>query len=323
RTTDGGTTWADVTPPEPLPAPGESPKIATAFFMDANQAWATYAYEDFFTIPQYPIVWKTTDGGTTWQPSAYLDTRASVEFYAPQFFLFVDAQTGWLKASVGAGMSHDYSVLFRTSDGGATWTRIIDPSSSAYLQGCCKTGMVFADSQTGLVTAEQGPYVQVYILWTHDGGLTWESQNLPGPSSNPTILTDAFCSSHSPSMSSPQAVKLAVTCKQYGSGSTPTVFNFLYTSTDGGATWQTQEYPGGQVLFIGADFIWALDLDIHKSTDGGQTWTKVKTVIWKGQFSFVSQQTGWAVARNTPDIALVTTTDGAATWVELTPVIAP
>jgi hypothetical protein len=50
-------------------------------------------------------------------------------------------------------------------------------------------------------------------------------------------------------------------------------------------------------------------------------------VHWDGQFSFVSDSLGWAVARaagNTGTlIALVQTRDGAQSWVEIHPVIAP
>ena len=47
----------------------------------------------------------------------------------------------------------------------------------------------------------------------------------------------------------------------------------------------------------------------------------VKTVNWDGQFSFVTRDAGWAVARNADEIAFLTTSDGGETWQEIEAVI--
>ena len=57
--------------------------------------------------------------------------------------------------------------------------------------------------------------------------------------------------------------------------------------------------------------------------DGGRSWDFVKTVQWDGQFSFVSDQVGWAVARQGEALALVSTTNGGRTWNLLKPSISP
>lgn len=48
--------------------------------------------------------------------------------------------------------------------------------------------------------------------------------------------------------------------------------------------------------------------------DGGLSWVAAKQVNWEGQFSFINPQTGWAVARNEDEIALVATDDGDLNW---------
>jgi hypothetical protein len=58
------------------------------------------------------------------------------------------------------------------------------------------------------------------------------------------------------------------------------------------------------------------------TTDSGQTWTYLKTVNWVGQFSFIDETHGWAVARSGDEIALVNTTDGGRTWDIIEPQIA-
>jgi photosystem II stability/assembly factor-like uncharacterized protein len=46
-------------------------------------------------------------------------------------------------------------------------------------------------------------------------------------------------------------------------------------------------------------------------------------VDWLGQFSFVDEMRGWAVARSADASALVRTTDGGRTWELLEPIVSP
>ncbi len=52
------------------------------------------------------------------------------------------------------------------------------------------------------------------------------------------------------------------------------------------------------------------------TVDGGATWSFVHAVTWDGQFSFVDDQHGWAVARNEQEIALVRTENGGVKLVD-------
>jgi photosystem II stability/assembly factor-like uncharacterized protein len=67
----------------------------------------------------------------------------------------------------------------------------------------------------------------------------------------------------------------------------------------------------------------ALGRWIYLTQDGGKTWSTVKQVNWDGQFNFLTFNTGWAVARNAGQIALVNTVDGGRSWQEIKPVVAP
>jgi photosystem II stability/assembly factor-like uncharacterized protein len=97
--------------------------------------------------------------------------------------------------------------------------------------------------------------------------------------------------------------------------------SFLYATEDAGRTWRISAYPGGALLLLNDTTGWALSREIHKTENEGQTWRLIKTVSWDGQFSFVNEELGWAVARSAQAIALVRTTNGARTWSELEPVI--
>jgi photosystem II stability/assembly factor-like uncharacterized protein len=49
----------------------------------------------------------------------------------------------------------------------------------------------------------------------------------------------------------------------------------------------------------------------------------VKSVTWDALFTFIDPQTGWAIARADGQMALVKTSNGGASWLEIKPVIAP
>jgi photosystem II stability/assembly factor-like uncharacterized protein len=154
RTSDGGQTWVDVSPP----VDAGTPWAVTAFVLDEDHAWATFADPAAPPLangaPQ--VVWRTQDGGQTWTASQPLNL-SEAEYAAPSDLLFVDTLRGWLLAHVGAGMNHDYVMLFVTSDGGQTWERIADPTSTSPTNlpmSCTKTGLGFLNPETGWVTGD-------------------------------------------------------------------------------------------------------------------------------------------------------------------------
>lgn len=326
-TADGAQTWRDVTPPEPDPA-GSNP-AALGFFADAATAWVTYSSQGGMTVPATAVVWCTQDGGQNWQSSSPLDLQGLNELYLASDLVFVGPQDGWLLVHVGVGMSHDYVVLYRTTDGGQTWARLIDPYGDSGIQGCQKTALVFTSPQTGWLTGDcNGVMAGAFLFQTADGGQTWQPVTLPTPAGAPNLFSDPgpACGTWSPIFLSPQDGKLIVRCLDYTQD--PAVISYyLFTTHDGGSSWASTSSPAGSLAFTTDDTGWALGRDLFHTADGGQTWMEVKTVNWDGQFSFVSDSLGWAVARAASDagtlIALVQTSDGGQTWSEVYPAIAP
>ncbi|MBF8284907.1 MAG: hypothetical protein HW378_3822 [Anaerolineales bacterium] len=335
RTTDGGATWRDVTPPENNDPSAPLGKGATAFFLDASAAWVTYYDRTAGPAVSSPVVWRTTDAGQTWAASRTLNVSDG-EFYSPSDIVFVDVRTGWLLVHAGAGMMHDYVFVFATSDGGQTWERIVDPFTDTLPQSCGKTAMIFADAQTGWVTGDcQGvqpgaPYLQK----TTDGGRTWGAVELAPPADAPELFkTDTTaCGTYAPVAFSPESMVVAMQCNDFNTGR---FSSFLYTTADGGQTWTIHSLPAlfSSATFISAETGWVKarqndfpegPSDLYQTLNGGQTFAKIKTLNWLGsQFSFISAQVGWAVARSHEGSALVTTTDGGKTWKEIKPQIAP
>ncbi len=333
-TADGGQTWRDVSPPEARAAEPAG-RAAVAFFQNPQTAWATYFGRDI-APDRAARVWRTTDGGDTWQPSAPLDL-SDVEFFATSDLHFVDADYGWLLTHVGAGMNHDYVVVFATQDSGQTWTRVVDPfdSRADNLQmSCLKTGLGFLSAQTGWVTGDcQAVAPGVFLQRTDDGGRSWAAVTLPAPEALPDAFTrqDGGCGSYHLVTFAPQTVLLAVTCLVYADSLT--LYHFLYTSTDGGDTWTAQPLPARDHAWLDAATGWTIDpadpndpavlRGLYQTTDGGAHWTYINTVAWTAALNFVSPEEGWAVAQAGLELALVHTTTSGRSWALLAPVAAP
>jgi photosystem II stability/assembly factor-like uncharacterized protein len=277
-TADGGSTWKDITPPEPAPSSGNN-KSAIGYFQDARNAWVTYAYTGFI-VPTPAVVWRTQDGGATWQASHPLDLSGLSESFAPSDLYFVGGQAGWLLVHVGAGMNHDYVSLYRSQDGGITWTRLIDPNNDGGIQICHKTAILFTDPSHGWLTGDCNSVAPgVFLFKSSDGGITWQFVDLPDPVGAQGLFTDenVACGSYDPFFFSNDLGHLGVRCDNF-TVSPMTNNYYVYTTQDGGATWTSSTYPGESLYFFSADIGWAVSLKIQHTTDGGTSWSVLKSV---------------------------------------------
>jgi photosystem II stability/assembly factor-like uncharacterized protein len=319
-TTDGGDTWKDVTPPEALPDTGQQ-KAAIGYFQDVKTAWVTYFIGEGTPVPNNPVVWHTTDGGTSWTASQPLDMSGLSEIYVPTVMQFVAGQNGWILAHVGVGMNHDYVVIYRSTDGGSSWSRIIDPYNDGGIQGCTKNALVFTDATHGWLTGDcNGVMAGVLLYNSTDAGSTWQAITLPDPTGAPGVYEDMniACGSYNPFFFGNELGHLSVTCSDYTTQNITHSFYF-YTTQDGGKTWSGSSYPGESIYFFSADTGWALSSKIQQTTDGGKTWKPISDVTWSAQMDFISEKMGWAVARSATAEALVYSDDGGARWTEIAP----
>ncbi len=321
-TADGGQTWEDRTPPDSLASDPAEAESAWGYFADENTALALYAPQSGPSPTEAPVIWHTADGGNTWQASAPLPTTGNEDWFTPEAFAFVDEQTGWLLVHVGAGMSHDYSELFATTNGGTAWIRIADPHGSG-LQSLHNTGIAFADPQFGWVTKDNlGVMPGAFLEQTTDGGAAWEDIFLPPPPDFNWTSNLSQCAVQSPVFPAPQTGLVIVNCRTSDENPPRT---WVYRTINRGADWTWQELPtsASSLLFLGSDNGWAFGRDLYRTSDGGRSWTQFKTVTWDGQFSFVDALYGWAVARKDVRIALVNTADGGKTWQIIEPILVP
>ena len=323
-TTDGGSTWKDVTPPELQAVSGEQ-KTAVGFFQDTKTGWVTYAISGGNPVPTQVVVWRTTDGGAAWQASQPLDITGLTEIFVPSDLQVVGGQDGWLLVHVGVGMMHDYVALYRSTDAGVSWSRIIDPYTDGGIQSCTKSAMLFTDATHGWLTGDcHGVKAGVLLFNSTDAGLTWQEVTLPDPTGAANLFEDMnnACGSYDPFFFGNDLGHLSVTCTNFSSQQTTNSY-YIYTTLDGGSTWTGAAYPGTSLYFFSSDTGWSLSNKIQLTTDGGKTWKPISDVTWTPQMDFISEQIGWAVARSPSALALVKTDNGGARWTELVPSTGP
>lgn len=329
RTVDGGKTWQNVTPPTGAYSPGGF------FARDANTAWASDNHSGSGNGKTI-LLWRTSDGGRTWEASQPLYIADGFTFYFPSRMQFIDQNSGWLLASIEMGMN-GYTlreVLFRTTDGGNTWEKI-----NSFLENlgvCGNGGLAFIDSTTGWYgqscvgdgkTSAHFARDKYNIRHTTDGGDSFsfeammpmppEIQNLEA--TNPEMN----CGERRVVAFTPEVVGIEWECQLFWQPDQ--YYRYFSLSTDAGHTWNTWE-PTGNEYFLNATHGWRLlsPGQLQQTSDGGSNWVTIKTVAWENaQFDFISEQEGWALVTNADITALVHTTDGGRTWEEIKPVIVP
>jgi photosystem II stability/assembly factor-like uncharacterized protein len=207
RTTDGGRTWT----------PLLHAKIAAIRFASASRGWIALIDTP---SPGSSEVRETSDGGTTWRAS--LDTNAG-------FVAGLDAATtsiAWLLTNDTAYCSASDCAkyeLFRTDDGGLSWSDLGNPKNfTRNCSGGNLAGPLFASAGRGwlgLALGAGGAAVGLGgILRSDDGGWTWRCATTP-PNISVVSAADPF---HVWAMSQHRLTQSAA----------------LYTTEDGGATWQ-------------------------------------------------------------------------------------
>jgi photosystem II stability/assembly factor-like uncharacterized protein len=311
RTDDGGEVWREITPPQPLTA-SSAWLYPAVDFSDPQTGWASYQYTD--------LIWTTKDGGVSWQPN-----RLEESAMLGGMIHSLDQDRVWFFQYVDGGMQKVYTILYRSEDGGESWTKLLDPYEDAVIQAFDKTGVDFFDADHGWLTRFfRGVSPFISLETTSDGGVTWESLELPQPPSGTDLFSTCMCGVYDPHLSSPAAGSFRLTC-QCGSFESPLFKSYLYQTTDGGETWDIQYIPNGDLHFISQGTYYVVDLEIYRTEDGGLNWDKIKDVNWDGQLSFVDDQTALGVALCTDDdkTALVKTTNGCGTFELIEPVLGP
>lgn len=272
--TDGGNTWTSGTIDLGVAVPNDL-GISSISAVSATTAW----------VSVYPIyadtsaggIWKTTDGGTTWTKQTSALFSNLTDSYA-NFVHFWDANNG---IAAGDPESGEFEI-YTTNDGGANWVRV--------------DGANIPDPDVAGEYGYENRYaVSGNTIWfgtdlgrifkSDDKGLTWVAYN----TDSTDFGLDRFTFSDT----------------NKGLLMTYNPIN-LYSTTDGGATWNPVSTTGtvfntdiayipGTSTVISASS--ANPLGSSYSTDDGVTWTTIDGVS-HGVMSFLNNSFGFSAGLN-------------------------
>jgi photosystem II stability/assembly factor-like uncharacterized protein len=218
---------------------------------------------------------------------------------------FLDEKRGWAVGGSGA--------LLVTEDGGAVWRVSRRPTEDALRD------VYFSDEQNGWLVCERSIYdlktndePRTYLLRTTDGGQSWKQVNVIGKDVDARLVRALFTGE--------------------GRGWAFGEAGVLYTTHDGGESWERQRVPTRHLLlggwFLNNEQGWLVGAGatLLQTADGGQTWRAGELIGFvpasgnsldaaaRVRFtaaSFVNSKRGWAVGA---EGRVFSTRDGGRTW---------
>ncbi len=132
-----------------------------------------------------PTVIATTDGGAYWTPQE-IPAQASVASLSS--VSCVGALDCW---AVGTSSRNSIPAIVSTTNGGTTWSAQSMPSSADYLTSLTAISCISSNRCWAVGGNENSPSTPIEdsneVLYTTDGGLTWNMSAIPGFSQNSSI----------------------------------------------------------------------------------------------------------------------------------------
>ena len=209
---------------------------------------------------------------------------------------FVSTTTGYAAAELGQ--------VWRTTDGGAHWTKILNRNFPYYYYGVQATGLTIVASGFNDSTGEG------ILTESDDGGATWNTDTILSPNAWAGRVRFTKGTGHGLAMN--------------GGGSAGSNPNIAWW-TKKPDHWQTDVpdpdggWFGNQFTLLKDKSAFASGITFCKSGDIGATWTCAPPAdsVFDGPTLFVDDKHGWTGGGEiSPDVAgwLHRTADGGATW---------
>jgi len=319
-TSNAGQSWTNVTPRGLRGA-----DIGTAFFLDPTYAWLVGAVSSGTNAAPSPMIFSSRDGGAHWSSRALAIVSSGLGIQAV-YLTFIDPEHGWLVVDAGSHGGSSVANLYRTADGGATWTTGTAPQSAT---------VIFTDQDNGVSSG--GPAGHG-LFSTHDGGRTWQPQRLPVP--------DSFRGAVPGRATFVNPTDAVLPADLFDANSLPAGIG-IYVTRDRGQSWNLAAHRanpdarrrpslGFSVIDLNSWFL-ALPTASAGSAGGsrllvtrdrGSTWKDVRGVdtVTIDATSFATLADGWAVMAESicngvhncdQKNGLFRTTDGGLTWHQL------
>lgn len=286
------TNWAEL--PD-APSVGGGAKQDDIFFLDPLVG--------FVASGPKAAVYATTDGGMTWE---------SVFSSSGTYFrsvLFTSEMRGFA-GNIGAGLSgsiDDPTLIYETSDGGATWSPVSAITGSE-AKGICNFTAV-GNTIYGVGRAN-GP---AHLLRSDDGGASWVSKDLSAWFS--MAIDGRFVSETEGIVvgMSKTGMKCSVGKTTDGGDTFTTVFTSEIT---GSLCWKV-DFPSDDVGYVAILETFGGPGKFAKTTDGGSTWEELPLPGDEAYpalgVGFISEKIGWMAPESTSD-PVYRTFDGGVTW---------
>ncbi|HEY63099.1 MAG TPA: hypothetical protein G4O02_00850 [Caldilineae bacterium] len=240
KTTDGAATWTAIYTP--------SVKLQSLALTD------TLVYAGGWGYPHKSSIYRSVDGGLNWE-RVYTTTKSWNSVFALAIHPAITSTV--YAAGMESANSDPDGVVYRSTDGGANWTRAFTVTGGAFF------GALAVNPFTPtILLAGGGSRTGGFIYRSEDGGLRWTKVYTTPPGYYVSSL--AF---------HPLTPTLA-----YAASSWPGMPSALYRSQDGGRTWSgILTDMAGPFALEPPNTIYVAQAwgKIRKSTDGGDTWTEV------------------------------------------------
>jgi photosystem II stability/assembly factor-like uncharacterized protein len=263
-----------------------------------------------WALVDYQALYVSTDSGDHWSQRSLPDNPA-----VRPSISFLNDEEGWLLAPgvPETQCEHASATVWRTTDGARTWQRL---PTSGISDAQCKESIYFTDVGHGFITAWDDNH-RPTVYRSNDGGAGWKSSTLPD---NPLFKTGG--GGFTLHVGWMKGFGNDLYLKASGSQDEASWHDrdFIYTSTDGGATWTWKQKLASPYTYMVTELRWLqLAPDVEESVNGGQAFSPYTTDLKVSpplQAQFVP---GGYVGYVAAGVTVWRTDDGGAHWVVITP----
>ncbi len=305
RTGNAGRTWSGVHAPVTGPPSGSS-GVSQVRFLNTTYGWAFG-----------PALWATQDGGQTWTQVATGGQRVTgLETVGDRAFAVFATCTG--TGSDFAAQCTSFS-LYSATAGSNNWAPVPGPVTGLSNGGQAASASLVLTSSRGYLLSPDGTLYAGPV----NGSGPWQQTSIAATGRNPCGGMHAAQADGQPAnamLAAASSSNLVLACAA-GAGTG------IYTSADGGRTWQQQStIPGSGAATTtslaaqpGGEIIVATTGGIVVSHDGGKSWQQSAQAPSgpSGGFSYVGMTSagqGVAVPANASEHAIWFTFDGGVSW---------